>query len=63
MDAPVLGKLDDVVDVDLELLGFQTDRQPARNEAAVSGPLENGTQLANDLTQGCACFHFIGTAP
>ena len=63
MHAAALRLPDDAFDIDIDLLGVEMDREPLRDEPAISRILERGAQFANDLAQRGAGFFLVRTAP
>jgi hypothetical protein len=63
MHAAAFRQPDNAFDIDLDLPGIETDREPLGGKAVISGVLEGGTQFAHDLAQRSACFFLVRPAP
>src|SRR4030088_2265944 len=63
MHASALRQPDNAFNIDLELFGIETDREPPCIKAAISRILKGGAQFANDLAQRAARFLFVRPAP
>jgi hypothetical protein len=63
MHAAAFRQPDNAFDIDLDLPGIETDREPLGGKAVISGILEGGTQLAHDLAQRSAGFFLVRPAP
>ena len=63
MDAAAFRQADDALDIDLDLVGGEMDRESSCGKSPISRVLKRRPQFANHLAQRGAGFFFVGTAP